>query len=265
MFKQRLLTTLILIPLILLTILYVPQWLLITLLLLIMSIASYEWSKFIPLDKPLHIFSYCVLTLIFACISYYGLPIWLYLGMIAWFFVLIAIIYYPKSKLYWGFGSVIACAGCLFLPLFFSSFLGIMSTYKGKALILYLLSLVSMADIGAYLVGKRFGQNKLIAKVSPGKTIEGLIGGISLSLLVAMLSVTFFKPLNLMMWYGTALFITLISIVGDLFISMLKRRCSLKDSGNILPGHGGLLDRIDSSLAAFPFFLFALTFLGLGH
>ena len=121
------------------------------------------------------------------------------------------------------------------------------------------------ADIGAYLVGKRWGHNKLIPKVSPGKTIEGSAGGVILALFVAVIGYFVFRPDSIVLWFLTALLTTLISILGDLLISLLKRRSHLKDSGHILPGHGGMLDRLDSSIAALPLFYIALSFLEIGR
>ena len=127
---------------------------------------------------------------------------------------------------------------------------------QGKQLVVYLLFLVWAADTGAYLAGKRWGRHKLIPAVSPGKTIEGTLGGMLLALLVAYLGTYYFNPHSAVIWYAIAGGIALISIVGDLFISMLKRRSKLKDTGSIFPGHGGVLDRIDSLIAAMPLFYY---------
>lgn len=86
-----------------------------------------------------------------------------------------------------------------------------------------------------------------------------------LALVVAVIGYFVFKPFSPFMWFLAAFLTILISMLGDLFISMLKRRSHVKDSGHILPGHGGLLDRLDSSIAALPFFYYALSFLEFGH
>ena len=119
------------------------------------------------------------------------------------------------------------------------------------------------ADIGAYFSGRRFGKTKLAPTVSPGKTVEGLVGGI---LLVLCLFVPIFFT-NFVFKVAVLLVFTvgitaLISVGGDLFESKLKRHVNLKDSSQVLPGHGGVMDRIDSLLAGAPFFMFGLLVLG---
>ncbi|MDN8493205.1 CDP-archaeol synthase, partial [Acinetobacter baumannii] len=113
------------------------------------------------------------------------------------------------------------------------------------------------ADSGAYFVGRKFGKRKLAPTVSPNKSVEGLYGGI-LTTIIVMLVVQY-QYLNLT-WVQQLLFLILSlitvfgSVLGDLFESMIKRRAGIKDSGRVLPGHGGVLDRIDSLLAAAPIF-----------
>ncbi len=123
--------------------------------------------------------------------------------------------------------------------------------------LLYLFGLVWGADTGAYFAGRAFGKNKLAPDVSPGKTIEGMVGGLLLTLCL-MLAVGFYRELSgqrLLAFAGLSLLTVLASVLGDLFESMVKRRAGIKDSGAIFPGHGGALDRIDSLTAAAPVFM----------
>jgi len=136
---------------------------------------------------------------------------------------------------------------------------------QDKALILFLLLIIWATDIGAYFVGKFFGKNKLCPSVSPGKTLEGVYGGIALAQIVAITFVyssTQMLLLNdFLIFSFLALSVSLVSVLGDLFESVLKRIAEVKDSGNILPGHGGLLDRIDSLTSSAPIFFILFTFL----
>jgi len=128
--------------------------------------------------------------------------------------------------------------------------------------ILCCLAAIWAADIGAYFVGKRFGKNKLAPNISPGKTVEGLLGGLVL-VLVLYIPVLFslFTPMQATILLVTVVVTAMISVAGDLFESKLKRFAGLKDSSQILPGHGGVLDRIDSLLAGIPFFVLGLLLL----
>jgi phosphatidate cytidylyltransferase len=131
----------------------------------------------------------------------------------------------------------------------------------GPQIVLWLVLLVISADIGAYFAGRRFGRKKLAPRVSPGKTLEGALGGLSMVALVAWAGAARFglPPLEAVAFgCGVGIF----SIIGDLTESLFKRAAGLKDSGVLLPGHGGLLDRIDSVTAAAP--LYALGLFGSG-
>ncbi|MEI6458547.1 MAG: phosphatidate cytidylyltransferase [Pseudomonadota bacterium] len=132
----------------------------------------------------------------------------------------------------------------------------------GNLFFILLLALVAAADIGAYFAGRRFGRLKLAPQVSPGKTWEGVIGG---ALLVGLVAIGFATAFG---WsrpgfIGVASLVFVASIVGDLSESLFKRGAGLKDSGTILPGHGGILDRIDSLTAAAPFYVLGLRWMGL--
>jgi phosphatidate cytidylyltransferase len=131
----------------------------------------------------------------------------------------------------------------------------------GPQLVLWLLIFVTGSDIGAFFAGRRFGRLKLAPRVSPAKTWEGAVGGLAMVIALAWLGALLFAlPVLATVGFGAA--VGIISIVGDLTESMFKRAVGLKDSGKLLPGHGGMLDRIDSVTAAAP--LYALGLLGSG-
>jgi phosphatidate cytidylyltransferase len=134
-------------------------------------------------------------------------------------------------------------------------------TVRGPQLVLWLLLLVFAADIGAFFAGRNFGRRKLAPRVSPAKTWEGAAGGLcSVALVASAGALRFGLPMAACIAFGCA--VGIFSVVGDLTESMFKRAAGLKDSGVLLPGHGGLLDRIDSVTAAAP--LYALGLFGSG-
>jgi phosphatidate cytidylyltransferase len=135
---------------------------------------------------------------------------------------------------------------------------------QGGWLLLYLLSLVWVADIGAYFSGRKFGQRKLAPNISPGKTWEGVAGGIVLNLCWILIIFQFSNGWDIALWQFLliGLVTSIISVVGDLYESILKREALVKDSGKLLPGHGGVLDRIDSVIAATPVFITGLYVVG---
>jgi phosphatidate cytidylyltransferase len=131
----------------------------------------------------------------------------------------------------------------------------------GTPLLLFLLVLIAAADVGAYFGGRALGRRKLAPRVSPGKTWEGFVAGMIAALLAAAGGAALFdRPL--LPWIAVCAVVALVSVVGDLAESMFKRRAGLKDSSALLPGHGGVLDRIDSLTAAGPVFLLGLHVIG---
>lgn len=122
--------------------------------------------------------------------------------------------------------------------------------------LLLALCIVWAADSGAYFAGRRFGRNKLSPRISPNKTVEGLIGGVAAGMLLALIAAPLAGASVKQLPYIAivAIWTILFSVVGDLFESLLKRHVGVKDSGHLIPGHGGVLDRIDSVLAALPVF-----------
>ncbi|MBF9253203.1 phosphatidate cytidylyltransferase [Pontibacter sp. 172403-2] len=119
--------------------------------------------------------------------------------------------------------------------------------------ILGVMLLIWASDIGGYIFGKSFGKHKLFERISPGKTWEGWAGGTLLAMAVGYVLSLFFTDLALYQWIGIALLVAVFGVLGDLTESLLKRSLGVKDSGTLLPGHGGILDRFDSLLMAIPF------------
>jgi phosphatidate cytidylyltransferase len=120
--------------------------------------------------------------------------------------------------------------------------------------VLYLFFFIWASDTGAYFSGRTLGKHKLFERISPNKTIEGFVGGIIASTLVGIAAHHYLGGISLISWMCIGAFVSITSTLGDLFESMLKRQSNIKDSGNILPGHGGILDRFDSTLISAPIY-----------
>ncbi len=263
MFRQRLLTSLVLIPLVLLAIYYASLWLLGAIVGVLLVLSGWEWIQLIPIQRPINKLFFMIVLIIFVGLSPYGFDECLIGGLVFWGLITLAVLTFPASQVMWGKRVIVGGSGIFLLSLFANALFGIYQTALGPDLVVYLLCLVWATDIGAYLAGKRFGRHKLIPLVSPGKTLEGASGGLFLAMLVALIGYFYFKPEAVVIWYCMAIVTVLISMVGDLAISMLKRRSQVKDTGAIFPGHGGVLDRLDSLIAAAPIFYFFLLFLGI--
>lgn len=143
-------------------------------------------------------------------------------------------------------------------------FLTKLRAYYGSEAVMYFLALIWIADIAAYFSGKKFGKDKLAPEISPGKTIQGMYGAlISAMVCAGLLSWYYSFPFMIATDFGLLSILTvLISIYGDLFFSLIKRQNGVKDSGSILPGHGGVLDRVDSVIAATPFYYAGVILIG---
>nr|WP_246559138.1 phosphatidate cytidylyltransferase [Geoanaerobacter pelophilus] len=144
-------------------------------------------------------------------------------------------------------------AGLLYVPLLLSQLLLLKAEPFGECWILLMMLIVMSGDSAAYYVGSALGRNKLYPAVSPNKSIEGALGGLAGSVAGAFVAkLTFFPQLGVVDCIATALVLGVLGQLGDLFESLLKRSCGVKDSGTIVPGHGGILDRLDSILFAAP-------------
>jgi phosphatidate cytidylyltransferase len=230
--------------------------------LCLLGIAAWEWSRFIlPNSRAMTIF-YPIITLCFAGFSYFLPMAWILLMGFVWWLVAIVLIFrFPKEEVLWHRYVILRCViGWLILIPFFVAinFARLQPNYL--FLMMYILFMVWSADTGAYFAGKKFGRRKLASRVSPKKTWEGFFGGVLLCLLCMGLfglfsgNTLFFEP----QFMGLSFLMIVFSVVGDLTESIFKRFARVKDSSHLLPGHGGVLDRIDSLTAAFPIFMLGL-------
>ncbi|MBN2174878.1 MAG: phosphatidate cytidylyltransferase [Bacteroidales bacterium] len=131
----------------------------------------------------------------------------------------------------------------------------------GYEMLLSFFLILWVNDTFAYLAGISFGRNKMTERISPNKTWEGFFGGLAGSLISGYVLSLFFFELNLIQWFGFSIIVVIFGTFGDLFESLLKRTYGVKDSGNLIPGHGGILDRLDSLLIATPFIFLYFVFL----
>lgn len=230
----------------------------------VLVVAAYEWHKLVPLQGVLAntLFAITYVLSLFA-ITYFHNE-WLLNLIWIWIPIIFFILIYPKGTSYWALPAVTFVVTIVVSCLFAYAMQGLYSMSLGQILIVYAFCLVWAADIGAYTFGKLWGQHKLIPSVSPGKSWEGFLGGLIFVTVVALFGAIYFNPASLMKWFILNYSCFIVSIFGDLFISMLKRKCKLKDTGHILPGHGGILDRLDSLIAAAPVFYAGLIWLHLG-
>ncbi len=143
-------------------------------------------------------------------------------------------------------------------------FLVRLRSFYGSEAVMYFLALIWIADIAAYFSGRKFGKDKLAPLISPGKTVQGMWGALISGLICGVLLALYYGyPIMIAMDFILLSILTvLISIYGDLFFSLVKRKVGVKDSGTILPGHGGVLDRIDSVIAAAPFYYAGVLLIG---
>lgn len=268
MLKARLLTALVLLPLVIWGILKLPSDYLALLLALIVAQGSWEWGRLMRLDA-------LPLRLLFSLLVVAGLVIaWLYLdasrtdwlslpvlSLFWWLLGLAWVITYPRSVVHWSAKWRQGVIGWLILVPTWVAVIGLheIGDY-GPYLVLYLLSLIWVADSGAYFGGRRWGKHKLAPNVSPGKTLEGAASAFVATAIYALLaSQIFILSGNQLIGFVVLSLVTVgFSILGDLSESMFKRHAGVKDSGALLPGHGGVLDRIDSITAAAPVFVVGL-------
>jgi phosphatidate cytidylyltransferase len=229
---------------------------------LLMLAAAWEWSAFPGFRahsaRLLYVAAICAGL---AAAWLFGadrseLDIVLYAALVWWLIALVWVIATPGAVN----RTTAAIAGVLVLA---PAWLALSRLHaQGPALLLFLLLLVVAADVGAYFAGRRFGSRKLAPRVSPGKTWEGVLGGLTAGAAMALIGVVWLQ-MSLGPFMVLCALVVLASVVGDLTESLFKRHAGLKDSGALLPGHGGLLDRVDSLTAAAPVFLVGLERLGL--
>lgn len=269
MLKQRVLTALWLLPLALLGFFYLDGALFALFIGAVITLGAWEWAALAGVKAQDVRIAYAALVAVFMSLLYLlpslAMPV-IYIAVAWWVIAIWMVLTFPKSTSCWGgrIGSLVI--GLLILLPAWQGLQLLKQMPQANWLILAVMLMVWMADIGAYFVGKAIGKRKLAPQVSPGKSWEGAIGGLVVSVVVVILY-SYWRELqitNLPIMIAGAAIIVAFSVIGDLTESMFKRHSGIKDSSNLLPGHGGILDRIDSLTSAVPVFVLLLVLAGWG-
>lgn len=260
MLKQRIITALILIPLVLAILFYASPALFGGVTAGLCLLAAWEWAAFAGWVSSLARLMYLLLMgVVFMMMLFVPPPLIMLFAMAWWVFALVLVLLYPRGEAVLKAAPVLRGVMGLFVILpCWAAINQLRAEDGGVFAVLFIFILIWGADITAYFVGRSWGRRKLRPLVSPGKTIEGAMGALAFATLLGVLVLSFDKtplfiwPFALLLCWVT----TAASILGDLFESLMKRVVGVKDSGQWLPGHGGILDRIDSLTAAAPVFVF---------
>ncbi len=267
MLKKRILTAVIAIPLLVAALFYLPLGWLTVLFGFFIAAAAWEWASLAGLHRLFARMTYVACVLLLGTILIYGvvrepsaIVSLLAAAVFWWLWALVELV--SRKDVNKGMFEALAgrvIGGFLVLvPLWVASIYLLAADTERPRALLFLLALVWMADTAAYFTGSLMGRTKLAPHVSPGKTVEGVVGGVIGVVLLAWLCGTMvwkYEAGLLMRWIGLAAVTALFSVVGDLTESKLKRIAGVKDSGRLFPGHGGVLDRIDALTAAAPVFV----------
>lgn len=262
--RQRVLTAIVLALALVAVLFALPPAGIMALVVLVIAAGAWEWSAFLHPSKRAVRYAYLLLVLLGFFVAWQltagreQFAVLLVVTAVWWLAALGWIMFAPQR----GGAAAAAIAGLFTLVPAGVTLARLRLEENGAALLLFALVVVMAADVGAYFTGHRYGRTRLAPQVSPGKTWEGVLGGCAVSLVVALIGARWFAwpPLPLaLLALGAAAF----SVVGDLTESLMKRHSGLKDSGQLFPGHGGVLDRFDSLSAGVPIFVLGLLESGL--
>lgn len=259
MLKQRIITALILLPIALCGFFLLEGSGFALFIGLVVTLGAWEWARLAGFtEQPIRVaYAAVVAAILFVMHLVPGLAPWVLGAAVLWWAVAtFLVLTYPRTSEHWASAACKLVIGLLILLPAWQGLILIKQQPLGNWLIMAVMVLVWGADIGAYFSGRAFGKRKLAPQVSPGKSWEGVYGGLLLSLVITLVVglVRDWTLGEMLKGLIGAAVIVFISVVGDLAESMFKRQSGIKDSSNLLPGHGGILDRIDSLTAAIPVF-----------
>lgn len=278
MLKQRVMTSLVLAPIMVGGIFFLPLPYFSLFVCLIVLLGAWEWANLSGFSSTLPRLAYTAVVSVLVYGAHLLLqyqPEWqhtiLLLGVVWWCIATVLVKCYPELQHFWQSKWTRGGIGLLVLVPMWVGLVVLKSFEQSSSIIIYLMLIVWGADIGAYAAGRAWGTTKLAPSVSPGKSWAGVYGGMATTAVLACITgcwVHFnYTPLGLEQWFllfGVTAITFVISVIGDLAESMFKRYRGIKDSSNLLPGHGGVMDRIDSLSAAVPVFALALLTVGIG-
>ena len=269
MLKQRIITALLMLPIALGGFFLLEGGAFALFIAAVITVAAWEWAQLAGFSEQPQRLGYAGVVAVLLLLLFNNQQLagaLMALAIAWWALATVLVLTYPASSRHWAGSPVKLLIGLLILLPAWQGLVLLKQMPQANALILAVMVLVWGADIGAYFAGRAFGKRKLAPQVSPGKSWEGVFGG-----LLATLAITLAVGIHLQ-WTARMLILALlasvlvvsISVVGDLTESMFKRQAGIKDSSNLLPGHGGILDRIDSLTAAVPLFAVLLWLAGWG-
>ncbi len=269
MLKQRIITALLMLPIALGGFFLLDGGLFALFIGAVVTLGAWEWARLAGFAaQGLRIgYAAVVAALLYLLYLNPALAPWVLGAAVLWWaLATLLVLTYPDSSRYWGGLPGKLLIGLLILLPAWQGLVLLKQWPQANMLIIAVMVLVWGADIGAYFAGKAFGKRKLAPSVSPGKSWEGLYGGLLASLLItaAVGLQQGWQVKGFVLALAGAALVVLVSVVGDLTESMFKRQSGIKDSSNLLPGHGGVLDRIDSLTAAVPLFAVLLWLAGWG-
>ncbi|UZE95085.1 phosphatidate cytidylyltransferase [Alkalimarinus alittae] len=274
MLKQRIITGLILAPIAIGGIFFLPPFEFSLFIGFVIAVGGWEWANLAGFSKQIERVAFAAfIALLLYLSTLLSSTAVLGASVLGWVAALYLITQYPGKKLLWECRFRRLLMGVFVLVPAWVGLVAIRETdvlaYNGQLvdvryLIIYIMFIVWGADVGAYFAGKTWGNKKLAPNVSPGKSWAGVYGGLATTVLFAVIaSVMLAMPIvDTLLLIVITLITAIFSVVGDLFESMLKRHRGIKDSSQLLPGHGGVLDRVDSLTAAVPVLTFLLILAG---
>lgn len=262
MLKQRILTALIALSVLAIVLFFVPPVVARAAVVVLILAGAWEWGGFLAGESNGARIAYTLFigALVGALLVAQDNPLVVEnvfrLALVWWLSALVWMLFFPTPiprALTWVCGALVLVPAWAALDFLYR---------QAPDLLIFVLLIVWVADIGAFFVGKGFGRVKLAPQISPGKTWEGVLGGLTAVVLLAAVGSRYFD-IDVAVLVPFCVAVAMLSVVGDLTVSMFKRTAGIKDSGSLFPGHGGVLDRIDSVTAASPLFALALAWVGL--